>query len=74
MKGIAVNATALGDHPTGLGVYTREIVSGLIVQGRLEGSSVYTGSAQGLRSTSADVRVAVRTSRYKGTKGQIARS
>jgi glycosyltransferase involved in cell wall biosynthesis len=73
MKGIAVNATALGDHPTGLGVYTREIVSGLIVQGRLEGSSVYTGSAQGLRSTSADVRVAVRTSRYKGTKGQIAR-
>jgi glycosyltransferase involved in cell wall biosynthesis len=73
VKGIAVNATALGEHPTGLGVYTREIVSGLIAQGWLEGSTVYTGSLEGLRSTSANVRIVSRTSRYKGTKGQIAR-
>jgi glycosyltransferase involved in cell wall biosynthesis len=73
MRGIAINATALGEHPTGLGVYTREVVSRLIAGGQLEGSSVYVATAEGLKSNSADVRTRQRTSRYTGTRGHLSR-
>ncbi len=73
MNGIAVNATVLGERPSGLGVYTREIVSRLIGQGWLDGSSVWTGDPGSLRKASSAVRVVPWTSDGSGTRVHASR-
>jgi glycosyltransferase involved in cell wall biosynthesis len=70
---IEVNASVLGEHPTGLGVYTREVVRGLIAQGRLEGASVYTSAPDGLVEMGRDVRIVPVQNKHTGTAGHIAR-
>ncbi|MCE5193106.1 glycosyltransferase family 4 protein [bacterium] len=73
MTRIAVNATTLGKHPTGLGVYTREVVKRLVAEGWLDGSSIYTGDPQAFRGIRDSVTIIPWSSRHGGTQGHLAR-
>ena len=73
MTRVAVNATTLGEHPTGLGVYTREIVKRLVAEGFLDGSSIYTGEPQAFRGIRERVTIIPWSSGRQGTQGHLAR-
>ena len=73
MTGIAVNATTLGERPTGLGVYTREIVRRLAAEGILDGSSIYTGDPQAFTGIRDGVTIIPWSDWRRGTQGHLAR-
>lgn len=69
---VTVNATALGPQPTGLGVYTREVVRRLVADGQLEGATIFAGRTDGL-AVDAHAQVVSWTSRHHGTLGHAER-
>lgn len=69
---VTVNATALGPQPTGLGVYTREVVRRLLADGQLEDATIFTGSAADLPADRC-TQVVPWTSRHRGALGHAER-
>ena len=69
---VTVNATALGPQPTGLGVYTREVVRRLLADGQLEDATIFAGRADDL-PVDRSAQVVPWNSRHHGTLGHAAR-